>query len=334
MKGDLLIPSLYEAARSRQPGPLVLGGATTILDGISAGRRGVVMLTGFRIPPSGVPETDGIIGSAVVACALLRATEAQPILVCEPEVEPALRAALESTGVAVIVRDAADLGSLTLFGGTALVVTCGLDADLVALEAALARFIDIGACLAIERPGRNAEGYYHFAGGLRVEDVIAPLDDLYLLLRERGVATVAIGDFGNELGMGILSDVVAARVPSGQSCGCGCGGGVACPTEADVTIACAVSDWGAYALAAMIGHLCDRPEALVSAAVYRRTVEAANREGAIDGTSRLAIPHIDGIAFEFNQLLVEFLRGIVAYPARPSMDNANRRFAAQRLTAG
>jgi hypothetical protein len=330
MRGDQLIPAINQAARDRQGGPLTLAAAIAILGRVRAGARGVVILTGFRIPPSGVPETDGIIGSAVVAYSLVRALGGIPIFVCEPEVHDALDAALRAVGLQTSVRATEEDLAEPVLDGCALIAPFGLDADAEGCIETLERLAEIGACLAIERPGRNAQGYYHFAGGMRVEGFIAPVDDIFIALGGRGVPTIAIGDMGNELGMGVVSDALRSGVPSGADCGCGCGGGVACPIAASATIACTVSDWGAYALAAMICHLTDRPDGMVTRDVYERTVHASNFAGAIDGTSRLAIPHIDGIAFDFHKNFFDLIQGVVGYPNRPTMNNANRQFAARR----
>lgn len=329
MRGDLFLPKIYRRAREHEGRPLVLAAAEKIVAAVNKDRRGILILTGFRIPPTGAPETDGIIGSAVIAHTLMRALGAIPVFACEPEVQPVLEAALTSVGLSSTTLGT-DWTGTSQPSSDAIIVNYELDTDASDVAALFDRLEGLALCLAIERPGRNAQGYYHFAGGARVEGVIAPVDDLYELLQSRGVPTVAIGDFGNELGMGVLRETVADNIPSGRDCGCGCGGGIACPTLADVTIACTVSDWGAYALAAMICHLRDRPDAYISLDLYRRTVNEANLAGAIDGTSRLAIPDIDGISLDFNGMLVEMIRGVVSYPNRPMMENRNRMYAAEQ----
>lgn len=43
-------------------------------------------------------------------------------------------------------------------------------------------------------------------------------------VREGGALTVAIGDFGNELGMGAIGETVRSVTPAGARCECACGG--------------------------------------------------------------------------------------------------------------
>jgi D-glutamate cyclase len=326
MRGDEICRVIYRASRALTSEPLSVAGGRFLLDKLSAGGT-ALFITGFRIPPAGMPETDGLIGSAVLAFALVKARAAVPVCVCEPEVIPALAAAVRATGLAV--ADSVKLArELPL---TAAIVPFRKDeCDPEARSAQLATEIDPGVCVAIERAGRNAKGEYHFAGGKNVTEAIASIDSLFVAVSRHGVPTLAVGDFGNELGMGAIADVVKTETPAGGNCGCGCGGGTACEIPADLTVACAVSDWGAYALSAAISHLTSDPSAFVTADVYRRVIEATVAAGAVDGTSRLAIPHIDGISDDFNSQLVEQLRSVVAYPNRPNMDNALRQYRAMR----
>jgi hypothetical protein len=326
MRGDEICRVIYKAARALTSEPLSVAGGRFLLDKLKPGAT-ALFITGFRIPPAGMPETDGLIGSAVLAFALVKARGAKPVFVCEPEVIPALAAAVRATGLAVV--DSLKLArELPL---TTAIVPFGKDErDPEGRSAKLAAEIDPGVCVAIERAGRNAKGEYHFAGGKNVTEAIASIDSLFVAASARGVPTLAVGDFGNELGMGAIVDVVKAETPAGGNCGCGCGGGTACEIPADLTVACAVSDWGAYALSAAVSHLVSDPSAFVTAEVYRRVIEATVGAGAVDGTSRLAIPHIDGISDGFNARLVEQLRDVVAYPNRPNMDNALRQYRAMR----
>ena len=78
---------------------------------------------------------------------------------------------------------------------------------------------------------------------MRGEDVSpwsAPLDRLFTAGPWR---TIAIGDGGNEVGMGALpAGLVAREVPLGST--------IACVTPAEFLITAGVSHWGAYGLIA------------------------------------------------------------------------------------
>lgn len=96
MRGDGVLRVLYRAARELQGGPLTLTAARALRDGVRAGDT-VLVLTGF-LAPKPFPETDGPIGSAVLAAALERACGAVPVFVADREVTGTLGAALRAGG--------------------------------------------------------------------------------------------------------------------------------------------------------------------------------------------------------------------------------------------
>jgi hypothetical protein len=328
MRGDGLVRVLYKAARERHPGPLVLTAARALSERVRSGDR-VLVLTGF-LAPKPYPETDGLIGSAVLAAALERACGAIPVFVAEPEVGPALGAALRAAGLNV----AGDVSAWSHVPHPAVVMPLPSGPSLEeAAAAALVQQIEPAACLAIERPGANAQGEYHFATGVNVTAEVAHLDVLHTLASAGGAVSIGVGDFGNELGMGAIYDVVRAETPAGADCGCGCGGGTGCATPADVTVLASVSDWGAYAIAACLAFLKRDPAVLPAAGVYRKICDEAVRAGAIDGPTRYATPSLDGIGHDFNAALLEVMRGAVSYPGSSARHSATRLFRAARLHA-
>jgi hypothetical protein len=329
MRGDGVLRVLYRAARDLQGEPLSLRAARLFLDKLHSGDR-VLILTGFMAPKP-FPETDGLLGSAVLAAALERACGAVPVFVCEPEVIPALSAALRGAGLNLSV----DIDTVADVPHAALVLPFPYEEEAAHAESTrLANLIRPRVCVAIERPGANPKGQYHFAMGLNVTADIAPLDVLYREVAGRGALTVAVGDFGNELGMGAIYDVIRTETPAGADCGCGCGVGTACATPAEVTVLASVSDWGAYAIAACLAYLKGDPAVLVAGDVYRRICEDAVRSGAIDGPTRYATPSVDGIDHAFNAALLEVMRGAVRYPGTTTRHSAIRLFRAARAHAG
>jgi hypothetical protein len=329
MRGDGILRVLYGAARAPHSRPLTLTAAQALMGRLETGSA-VLMLTGF-LAPKPFPETDGLIGSAVLAAALERACGAVPVFVAEPEVASALSAALRGAGLNVT----AELATRTEVPHAAVVLPFSAEvAEAEAISAALADRIEPAACVAVERPGANPEGEYHYAMGKNATRGIAPVDFLYREASARGALTVGVGDFGNELGMGAIYDAIQTETPAGKDCGCGCGGGTACATPADVTVLASVSDWGAYAIAACLAYLKRDPAVLVAGDVYRRVCEDAVRAGAIDGPTRYATPHVDGIDPGFNAALLEVMRGAARYPSRSAGHSAIRLFRAARVRAG
>ena len=293
LRGDGISRVLAAAARERVGAPLALTAARRLREALANGGT-ALFLTGFVVPPWGVGETDGLIGTVVLARALERAFGASLVVVSEAEILPPLAAGLREAGLLVYETLEAVPG-----GRSACLLPFPKDAT-ADTAAHLAAQISPSVCIAVERPGRNRVGQYHFALGRNVSEWIAPVDLLYEAVAANGVLTVAYGDFGNELGMGAIAATVAAETPAGADCGCPCHGGIACTIPADVTVACSVSDWGAYATAAALAYLNGDEAIYISPQQYDDVLRATVRGGCIDGSSNYAIPAIDGIGEDTN----------------------------------
>src|SRR2546423_9113988 len=100
MRGDGILRVLYGAARALHSSPLTLTAARALMGCLETGSA-ALMLTGF-LAPKPFPETDGLIGSVVLAAALERACAALPAVVAEPAATSALSAAPRGAGLHVI----------------------------------------------------------------------------------------------------------------------------------------------------------------------------------------------------------------------------------------
>lgn len=233
-----------------------------------SGARKTMIISGFYIGRAGAWETDGPLGALVLADAL------------------------EQSGAEVVLLT--DAGCLPIFeSGHRLL---GLGAQLIGLppgvepdaaELLAAHRPDL--LLAIERSGRAADGRYYNASGFDISQHVAHLDNLFLAARAQGVPTLAVGDGGNELGFG-------ARVNEAKAL-LGSAGDIACVTAADHLVPCGVSNWGAYALAALVvrqrgsGSSCDE-SALVE------LLQSLVAAGAIDGVDLRSAATVDGLPLE------------------------------------
>ncbi len=125
----------------------------------------------------------------------------------------------------------------------------------------------------------------------------APTHRLFEAVRERKlpIATIGIGDGGNELGMGsfLWEDLVAA-IATGPA------GRIACRVPADFALLAGTSNWGAYALGLAVARLrglrLDSPW-LTPEGQQDLLVELA-AAGAVDGRTRRAEPTVDGLTAE------------------------------------
>src|SRR5215468_11606837 len=110
------ITFLHAEGRRLVGEPLGLAAAQEVLARTSEGAV-VAILTGFPEFPwigRGVAETDGPVGAAVLARALIRARRAIPILPCEPHFAPVIEAAIRGIGLTPVRAAQTDVKSLRL----------------------------------------------------------------------------------------------------------------------------------------------------------------------------------------------------------------------------
>lgn len=251
-----------------------LGGFATAL--LRARRVGLV--TGFVHLGTGRAETDGPPGTAAVGRALVTLGREVCYL---------------TDGVGAPLLEA--LGARPLR-------TPRLGPAAGRAEAARRLLDELGceALVAIERPGRTPDGTYRNLRGRDISAATEPLDELFLVAGSREVATFAIGDGGNELGMGALS-IDDRRALAGDVAN-------AAVVGADHLLVAGVSNWGAYGVVAALGVLTGMP-LLPSAAELRRDLEVALAAGAVDGITGLAEPTVDGLPYSATLDLVAAMAG-------------------------
>jgi len=212
------------------------------------------VLIGTGFPVGDTFETDGPVG----AIALYRTLEHlgnAPVLACAPPLADAL---------------AADYRVLPLLGNDLA------DARRTAQEALDA--MQPGVVLSIERPGLTADGRYY---NMRGEDISARcgIFDPYLDLAD--CPTIAIGDGGNEIGMGNIAEAIAAldiRVSV---------------TRCNELLVADVSNWGAYGLIALLGYWSG--ENLLDRLAPREILAYLSARGSVDGVTRENTPTEDGL---------------------------------------
>lgn len=293
---------MYEACRAHHGEPLSSLAARKLGEVLSKGDT-VFIATGAGTAPK-LPqgETDGPVGAAALARALIFAYGVRVVLVTEEAHAAPVRA------VAAVIND--DLGR----AGTVSTVCFELGL-LPGREKAedLMNEYRPAAVLFVERDGPNKEGFFHGVRG----DCRNPEDvgHVYLLAdvaRERGVLTVGVGDGGNEVGFGAVRDAIAAVHPLGAKSLAGHASGVVTVTATDVVVSASVSNWGAYGIAAAIAAREKDLDVLHTPSLEHRMIEATVAAGARDGaTSRVEVA-VDGINWEGHTAFVEMLRSIVA----------------------
>jgi hypothetical protein len=309
---------LYGAARAREGRPLSMRAAELLLSSLKEGDL-VYIVTGFVLIPHEKAEMDGIVSSMLLARSLAKAFGAKTVLVCPEDCLVAARNMAPVMGLHLFESVAAARSvphSMAAVAFTKDASAAGAQADRLIAEGLPA------AVVSIEAPGANKLGVYHNARGLDVTRCEAKSDVLYARLRELGVPSLAIGDLGNEIGMGALGGHLERYIPSARpgSCACGCGGGIAAATSADAVVTATVSDWGCYAAIAALSFLEGNLEILPSGELVAEAIKTASRSGMIDMSGAL-IPAVDGCDLKMNVLIVELMRECVASALKLRKEN-------------
>lgn len=131
------------------------------------------------------------------------------------------------------------------------------------------REVDPDAIVSIERPGRAADGSYY---NMRGEDISAACGIFDTYLEQARCPTIAIGDGGNEIGMGKVASVIRELDIIGSATSC------------DELLVADVSNWGAYGIIAYLGLLSGQD---LLADIHPRDLLAyLSGHGSVDGVSR------------------------------------------------
>jgi D-glutamate cyclase len=251
------------------------------------------LLTGFFVPGADPPaaETDGPAGAALLAQGFVRAG-LQCRVATDTLCHAATRVALDAAGAPGVPIDEAAPGS--------------------AVDALISRWRSAGITwvVAIERCGPGADGHPRNMRGIDISAFAAPLDQLFSAGPWR---TIAIGDGGNEIGMGVVPrPLIAEHVPLGATTGC--------VVPADHLIAAGVSHWGAYGLLAALSLL--RPDwsaAMLPGldpALDQAVIEAMVRDGpAVDGVTLSRAATIDAQGMDTHHAVLHAIRALVISPS-------------------
>jgi hypothetical protein len=148
------------------------------------------------------------------------------------------------------------------------------------------------AVISIERPGKAADGGYYNMRGESISAHTACFDNFMNLSQCR---TIAIGDGGNEIGMGKVADALEDLniVPSTTSC--------------DELVVADVSNWGAYGIISFLSIWQRRD--FLSEIVPLDTLRYISELGSVDGVTRVNQLTEDGLdVSEGEKVLLELRR--------------------------
>lgn len=255
---------LYRAAES------LMGGGT------------ILIVTGFVIRDAMQGETDGPVGAVSLAGALEQMGK-KAVLVSDRYSRNILESCLEAKGLACPVE----------------VIPSGNEGLLCRNMFERYRPTHI---VAIERPGRAADGHCYSMRGEDITDVVPNTDILLEEAEARGAVTVAVGDGGNEAGMGKVRAYIIDSLYNGKR--------ICAAASADYLIPAGVSNWGGHALAAALS-IMDGRMLLHDGATEEKLLKRIVAAGAVDGCTKKRTLTVDGLSLEENLSVLNQLRDIV-----------------------
>ncbi len=230
----------------------------------------VIIGTGF--PVTDTFETDGPVG-AIALYDCLQALGAEPVIACGPPLSDAI---------------AADYRVLHLHAG-----------DLASAQeeaAAQLERLQPTAVISIERPGLAEDGRYY---NMRGEDITARCAFFDPFLTLATCPTIAIGDGGNEIGMGNIAAAIATLdIRAAVTC-------------CDELLVADVSNWGAYGLIALLAKWSGRD--LLAEISPLDILDYLSARGSVDGVTRKNTLTEDGLAASEGIRVIQELRILTGF---------------------
>jgi hypothetical protein len=306
------VEHLYEAARRRQKQPLVAAAADK-LAAIEPGAT-IVLTTGSVsrawISPF-IGENDGPAGLAAIARALWFAKKPNLIILAEETLLGPLGSVMTAAGLAVLSPD--QTSAACRDGSLAAVTLQPFTIDSAQAPEAAAKLLDRlrpALLFSTERVGRNLDGIYCSMRGIDFGMQRARIDFVFDEALRRGIPSVAVGDGGNEIGMGVIAEAVREHVKFGDTRPAG-GAGIGATTGADVLVTAAVSNWGCYAIVAALAARLKDPRLVHLPAMEAKLLDRGVEVGLINSVDGIVDANVDGIALPSHLAVTELLAAIV-----------------------
>ena len=233
--------------------------------------RGTVIIgTGF--PVTSTFETDGPVG-AIALYDTLKALGAQPILACGPPLSRSL-----TDDYRVLELTARNLDSAQR------------EAEQQLLKLAPA------AIVSIERPGLAADNRYY---NMRGEDITERCAFFDPFINSASCPTIAVGDGGNEIGMGNIREAISDLDINPSVTGC------------DELLVADVSNWGAYGVIAILASWTGQD--LLGKISPVEILDYLSARGSVDGVTRENTLTEDGLEAEEGLRVIQELRILTGF---------------------
>ncbi|MCL4561275.1 MAG: DUF4392 domain-containing protein [Chloroflexi bacterium] len=232
-----------------------------------------IIATGFYIPHASLPETDGPPGALAIGRAL-------------EQIGYTVAYVTDHYSADLLEHFAPSNGEVIRFP------ISGVEESKAFARQLIDRY-QPALLVSVERCGLTRRGKYTSYRGLDLSPYTARIDTLF----ETDCLSVAIGDGGNEIGMGNLIEQIESL-----------GGIIPEPsiTQANHLIIASVSNWGGYGLAAALSAI-SRLDLLPEPAQEARLITEMVTYGACDGTLGLQVAGVDGFSVEENCQILALL---------------------------
>jgi len=299
------VEHLYKAARARQ-GATLIGSAADALLAVPDGST-VFVTTGSVSRAwisTEIGENDGPAGAAAVIRALAISKRVHCILLAEATLLPGMKAILTSAGLTVLPFDQAQIaskdGSLAI--ASMLPFTTSDDSAPDAATELLAKYKP-ALFFSTERVGRAKDGVYYSMRAIDYGMGRARIDVLFDEAIKQGIPTVAVGDGGNEIGMGAVTEAVNAHVKFGET--------IAAVTPSDVLVTAACSNWGCTAIAGAIAARRKDARLLHTPEMERQLLNRGVDIGLINSVQNVVDANVDGLPLDTHIAFAEMVRAVV-----------------------
>ena len=228
------------------------------------------VLIGTGFPAAGSFETDGPVG-AIALYKVLETLNYKPVFVCAPPIFNALKTSFRTYEFPILSWHESEIFA----------------------EKALAE-LNPSLIISIERAGRAADNKYY---NMRKVDISSLVSKFDLFLDLSPAPSIAIGDGGNEIGMGNIYEALSGLniIPSVTNC-----------TE---LVIAAVSNWGAYGIIAALSILL-KQDLFLSFHILE-IMDFLISSGSVDGINHRAEYTEDGFPIKTGMDIAETLQQIV-----------------------
>ncbi|ABR50770.1 conserved hypothetical protein [Alkaliphilus metalliredigens QYMF] len=264
----------------------------------------IMIITGFCIRDTMTGETDGPIGAVSLGAALKKLDKEVVIITDE-----------YSYKLVVACCKAMDMD-----------MDMEIDIGIVPFEGAedyceqSIRDFEPDLVVAIERPGRAADGGCYSMRGEDLSSFVPNTDHLFSIAKESEIKTMAVGDGGNEMGMGKIAEHIKKNVKLGEK--------ICAVSASDYLIVAGVSNWGAHGLVAGLSIMTSKM-LLHNVDKEIEMLEGMIGEGGVDGCSKKVVCTVDGLSLEVNldmleQLKVITLEALSAHRSPPRLSRSTR----------